>query len=102
MKNPSNDRGVTPLHCAAQRNNLEICKLIIENIGDNNPSDNYGTTPLHHAATNSNLDMCKLIFQNIGDKNPRNNFGHTPLDLAYEEKDPKILHFLIGENNLQY
>ena len=82
---------------------MEICKLIIENIGENNPTDNHGNTPLHYAANNSNLEMCKLIFQNIVDKNPRNNFGITPLDLAYrrEKKGPRILHFLIGENNLQ-
>ena len=102
VKNPINDCGVTPLHCAAENNNLEICKLIIENIGESNPSDHHGTTPLHHAVTNSNLEICKLIFQNIVDKNPRNNNGRTPLDLAYEEKDPRILYFLIGENNLQY
>ena len=102
VKNPSNDRGVTPLHCAAENNHLEICKLIIENIGENNPRTHHGTTPLHHAAKNSNLELCKLIFQNIVDKNPRNDSGRTPLDLAYEEKDPRILYFLIGENNLQY
>ena len=102
VKNPSNDRGVTPLHCAAENNDLEICKLIIENIGENNPSDNHGNTPLHHAAKNSNLEMCKLICQNIADKNPRNYIGRTPLDWAYEEKDLRILYFLIGENNLQY
>ena len=102
VKNPSNDRGVTPLHCAAENNHLEICKLIIENIGENNPRTHQGTTPLHHAAKNSNLELCKLIFQNIVDKNPRADSGRTPLDVAYEEKDPRILYFLIGENNLQY
>ena len=94
--------GYTPLHHAAEKNNFEICKLIIGNIEENNPSDNRGNTPLHHAAKNSNLEICKLICQDITDKNPKNNSGLTPLDYAYEKKDPRVLYFLIGENNLQY
>ena len=102
-KNPrEDDYGYTPLHYAAENNNLEICKLIIGNIGENNPSDNRGTTPLHHAAKNSNLEICKLICEDIVDKNPKNNSGISPLDHAYEKKDPRVLYFLIGENNLQY
>ena len=105
-KNPKalgeNYASVTPLHLAAKNDYLEICKLIIDNIGENNPSDNHGTTPLHHAAKNSNLELCKLICQDIVDKNPKNNCGLTPLDYAYEKKDPRVLYFLIGENNLQY
>ena len=101
-KNPSDNRGITPLHHAAENNNMEICKLIIGNVEDNNPSNNLGTSPLHHAAKNSNLELCKLICQDIVDKNPKNNSGLTPLDYAYEKKDPRVLYFLIGENNLQY
>ena len=100
-KNPRNDYGTTPLHHAAENNSLAICKLIAGGI-DDNPSDDSGTTPLHHAAENSNLEICKLLCQNSNNKNPKNNRGKTPLDLAFEEKDPRIVYFLIGENNLQH
>ena len=103
VKNPRNIDGETPLHHAAENCHFEICQLIInDTIEEKNPSDNRGNTPLHHAAKNSNLEICKLICGDIVDKNPKNNSGLSPLDHAYEKRDPRVLYFLIGENNLQY
>ena len=101
-KNPINNLGVTPLHYAAENDSLEICQLIIGGLEETNPSDNDGNTPLHCAVRNFNFEICKLLCQNSNNKNPKNDRGKTPLDLAFERKDPKIVYFLIGENNLQH
>ena len=63
---------------------MEICKLIIENVDDKNPADRNGMTPLHRAAEYGHLDICKLIIQNVEDKNPPSNDRSTPLHWAAE------------------
>ena len=100
-RNPRNDGGTTPLHYAAENNSLEMCESIIkEGLEENNPSDDDGNTPLHTAVRRGNLEICKLVCQNSDNKNPKDDEGKTPLDYAYGKGDPKILEFLIGENNL--
>ena len=74
--------GGTPLHNAACNGHLDVCKLIIEEVGKKNPGDNRGETPLHNAACNGHFDVCKLIITVTEDKNPVNNFGVTPLHRA--------------------
>ena len=100
-RNPRNDGGTTPLHYAAENNSLEMCESIIkEGLEENNPSDDDGNTPLHTAVRRGNLEICKLVCQNSDNKNPKDDEGKTPLDYAYGKGDPRILEFLIGENNL--
>ena len=48
-KNPANEYGVTPLHIAAGKGHLRICKLIINNVENLNPYDDDGWTPLDAA-----------------------------------------------------
>ena len=68
-KNPQNIHGWTPLHCAADEDNLEVCRLIIKNVEDKNPSANDGQTPLHLAAERGFLEICRLIVETVEDKN---------------------------------
>ena len=56
-KNPVNDTGYTPLHYAAMLKDLDIYKLIANNIEDKHPKDNMGTTPFHIAAERDCFDM---------------------------------------------
>ena len=58
--NPANDRGVTALHFAAKKGNLDICKYIFENVTDKHPQDtSLGYTPLHDAALYGRLEVYK-------------------------------------------
>ena len=45
-KNPADVGGWTPLHCAAELGDLEICRLIANSIEDKNPVTANGATPL--------------------------------------------------------
>ena len=55
----------TPLHNAAHKNHVEICKLFFEHVKDKNPSANQGWTPFHWAAQEGHLETCKLFIETI-------------------------------------
>jgi len=55
---PSKENGLTPLHTAARKGHLEICKYIISNVRIKNPADNFGFTPLHDAAIKGHSEVC--------------------------------------------
>ena len=97
--NPGNNKGVTPLHCAARLGQFELCKFLCLNLEEKNPKDEDGTTPLHVAVKHGQFDICKLLCLNLKEKNPEDEYGRTPVSLAYYDKQWKILHFLIAENN---
>ena len=81
----------TPLHLTAGNGNLELCKLIIENVQEKNPKDNKGRTPLHYTSCSwlpsshqTTAALVHLIMENVQDKNPKDNHGWTPLHNAAE------------------
>ena len=41
---------MTPLHLAAEQENVDILKLLVSKVVDCNIGDYIGRTPLHHAA----------------------------------------------------
>ena len=74
------------MYVAAAAKDLELCKLIINNLeNDKNPKDIAGVTPLHLAAEEGDLELCKLIVQNVTNKSPLSNKRETPKDLAYQK-----------------
>ena len=54
---------ITPLHLAAMYGNLELCKLIIENINYKNPKSLLGSTPFAIAAANGHFEVCKMMIE---------------------------------------
>ena len=72
----------SPMHIAAERGNLALCRHIIGRIEDKNPKDLFGQTPLHWAAEQGHYQVCKLILENISDKNPKDHEGVTPFHTA--------------------
>jgi len=106
VKNPPNDRKITPLHLAAENGFLSICKYIVERTDDKNPPDELGRTPLHFAALNGHLQICKLIIEELirnstEDKNPQDyRFGNTPLHNAASNGHVEICK-LITENVIE-
>ena len=61
-KSPFNfDSEMTPFHLAAMNGNLDLCKIIMDNIENFNPRNFEGNTPLLMAATNGHFEVCKNI-----------------------------------------
>ena len=97
-KNPQNDKGVTPLHCAAGADNpggVEVYRLIINEVQDKNPKDKEGYTPLHIAALEENFEVSKLIVESVDEKNPATIEKRiTPLHEAATCGHPDIFHLI--------
>ena len=85
---------MAPLHVAAWKGNLDLCKNIIKKTSVTNPHVAIGTgtndgrmdgwTPLHMAAANGHFEVVRLIIALLKDKNPKvsTSSGKTPLHLA--------------------
>ena len=67
-----------PLHIAAEQGHLDLCKYIMEKIGDfkaltkhiGTIVTTYISTPLHFAAGKGHMDVCQLMIGRMVDKNP--------------------------------
>ena len=83
--------GITPLHFAARKGNIEATKALIKNGADVNAKHpNYGDTPLHVAVKNQHKDVVKLLISSGADINAKNKYRETPLDLA-KQKEVAVL-----------
>ena len=51
----------TALHVAAEKGCLDICRFILQNVGDKNPQNSRGKTPLSVAAERGHTNICILI-----------------------------------------
>ena len=57
-----------PLHIAAERGHLKLCKQIVEKTGDKNPKGPHGCTPFHIATQNGHTEVCLFFIEIVEDK----------------------------------
>jgi ankyrin repeat protein len=69
--NIADHRGFTPLIVAAQENNVELIKSILQVDSNVNRVDAYGKTALHWAATNGNPEIVELLIKHGADVNTK-------------------------------
>ena len=72
------------LHLAALNGNLEVCKIVTDNLQNKNPADNNGNTILHTAATYGRVEIYQFILEKVKKKDPTNKYGATPFHIAAE------------------
>ena len=70
--------GMTALHWAAHRDDLETAKLLVNAGADVKAANRYGVTPLSLACTNGNEAMVKLLLDAGADPNTRLRGDETP------------------------
>jgi ankyrin repeat protein len=83
---------------AADQDNLDMIKLLL-NLGANvNSADSEGFTALHSAAQNQNLEIIKLLISNNASVNAQDSRGFIPLHLSVQTKqtNPQIIEYLIN------
>ena len=75
--------GISPIHFAAYRGNLTLCKLLLNEPENKNSYGRNGATALHYAAMGGNLEVYQLLYDAAVVKNPKLRYcGTTPIDLA--------------------
>ena len=93
-----------PLHIAAEQGHLQLCKHIVEKIGDSNTKQNLSScfgfnsfTALHFAAVEGNLEAYKFILNNVDDifKQPLDKQGYSPYDYAFQNGQLELCRFTI-------
>ena len=60
-KNPANNDGCTPLHCAAGNGHLETVNYIAKHLQGKNPSNQYGVTPISLAWDGNHLEVVAYL-----------------------------------------
>eukprot|EP00927_Polykrikos_kofoidii_P068672 TRINITY_DN63_c0_g2_i1.p1 TRINITY_DN63_c0_g2~~TRINITY_DN63_c0_g2_i1.p1 ORF type:complete len:346 (-),score=59.09 TRINITY_DN63_c0_g2_i1:88-1125(-) len=87
----SDKDGMTPLHWAADRGEVDIVALLLssdvaasscETVARVGARDQSGETPLHYAVMTENLEVARMLLNARADPNVANDDGETPLDLA--------------------
>ena len=85
------DYGLTPLHRAVVKGDIELVKSLLEKGAEVDSTDNAGRTPLHYAAGASfgsanpqvrTVDMVQCLLDNRANVNVQDNIGWTPLHYA--------------------
>lgn len=83
--------GMTPLHWAADRGELEVAKVLVQMASKKpkdaaaaylNARDSTGETPLHYAVNTDNVELARLLMGAGADPNIENEDGEAPLGLA--------------------
>ncbi|EXJ76712.1 26S proteasome non-ATPase regulatory subunit 10 [Cladophialophora psammophila CBS 110553] len=77
--------GVTPLHLAVSKNNLDVCKTLLKHGASARVKDKRGHLPLHRAAAVGSVPLVKLLLENKSPINATDMDGHTPLHHAISE-----------------
>ena len=88
-----NKDGLTLLHAAAFKGQLNIVEYITMNTEEILPLSDDGETPLHLAATNGHIDTCRIL-KNDGKAESPDRYGFKPLDIAHHNKHYGVCQLL--------
>ena len=87
--------GMTALHWAARRDDLETARELIEAKADVNATNRYGVTPLSLACQNGSGPMVELLLQHGADAQATLRGGETVLMTAARTGKPEPVRMLI-------
>jgi len=85
------------LTTAAQNNNANIVKLLLDKKAKINEIDRYGNTALIHASIKGHFEIVKLLISHKADIEIRNNNQKQAIDIAREYNHPSIVDFLSNQ-----
>jgi len=87
--------GQTPLHLAAENDDFEIIRILMENHANPNLKNRIGLAPIHILAMHGRIQALELLlnFENV-DVEVKNNLGETPLVLAERYRQIACMNIL--------
>jgi hypothetical protein len=95
------NRGLTPLHLAAQRGHYEMCNFLLECGASYTVSSLAGKTPLHLAAENGKGGVCTLLLDHGASPKEVDRKGKTAIDTASSQVVKDLLAVPLGGNKRQ-
>lgn len=97
--NERNYAGIAPLAVAAERGNVEILRLMVEQgKADVNITSSYGITPLIAASAAGKTDAVKYLLAHGADATAKDNTGKTPILYAMQNDAPELVAALAKAN----
>uniref|UniRef100_A0ACD5TZE0 Uncharacterized protein n=1 Tax=Avena sativa TaxID=4498 RepID=A0ACD5TZE0_AVESA len=82
-------KGLSALHVAAGRGNLDMCRYLVEDLGvDANVVDGEGRTPLFWTVLSKNVGAAKYLLDHGANQDKANHDGFSPLHQAVESGLP--------------
>ncbi|MHB9148172.1 MAG: ankyrin repeat domain-containing protein [Candidatus Amoebophilus sp.] len=94
-KDTLHTNGITPLHIASVKGNIEEVQGLLSQGIDINAKDKDGYTPLHYACAVNSLEIVKCLIEAGADVNAKSNCGALPLDWASKGNNVAKLKYLI-------
>ena len=96
LETPSFDLGVTPFHLAAKKGRLEICRVIVEKIGNPSTKDKY--LPYWNGKTMDKVkmnEMWKEISLILKSTNKLQDQSSTAFEIACQNKQERVAKYLV-------
>lgn len=91
-----NKKSRTPLHLAAELQQAESVRILLEYKACPNRLDLEGETPVHIAARNNDLETLRHLVSFKADPNIPNNYGKFPLHIAVEHNLLLVVEILVS------
>ena len=86
----------SPLHIAAEKDLVEIARILIEKGAKLNSTNMHGNTPLHEAIKKGHIETAKLLLDKGADVNAKGEWGkYVPLYESIKQGELEIAKLLI-------
>ena len=86
---------LTPLHVACLRDNVALCRLLLERGCDVNARERGGKTPLHYAIWKDKRRLCRLLLAHGCDVNAKCGSGLSPLHVSVSRRNTELCTLLL-------
>jgi ankyrin repeat protein len=94
--------GVSPLHVASRRGDVEMVQLLLQAGGDKNDDATTVGTPLHEAVAAQSMGVVEMLLSSGGDPNAktvnRSDGGETPLQMAVKSGATQLATLLLSHD----
>jgi len=93
--NVADVRGVTPLHFACRRGNVDVAKVLLEAKADVNLKTQLGRQPLHAAAEQGSTELTKMLLEVGANMETGDARMQTPLHWAVRSNQNEVVKLLV-------